>query len=169
MLSDPSWSDKPTFCPAKANLMSRPDITLEQLNFWLDYQGLSATPAKRMDTSSRLISEFRAIRRAKQVQHVQVLLRLIDPEKVEILLIKTARTYRDLGYGSSALHLLCLLADRHKVALIADVCPADDFGLGLGDLMEWYSKQSFTKDDEEDECDSWLTRLPKTRRRQVFR
>jgi hypothetical protein len=78
---------------------------------------------------------------------------------IELFEIKTARKHRDRGYGTSALGLLCLLADRHGVTLVADVCPADDFGLGLGDLMEWYGKQSFVGDDEDD-CAPWLTRSP---------
>jgi hypothetical protein len=142
--------------------MSRLDISPQQLNLLLDRQGLSQAYAERKRPAALLINEFRAIQREKQVPHVKVQLRLIEPEKIELLLIKTARKYRDQGCGSLALRLLCILADRHRVTLIADACPADDCGLGLGDLMEWYGKESFFKDDNDDDCASWLTRVPET-------
>lgn len=110
--------------------------------------------------AQRLFGDFRATQKTKQTPPVEVRLRLIGPDKIELVLIRTARTFRDQGYGSWTLRLLCLLADKYGVTLIADVCPADDHGLGFGELMDWYREHSFVEDDEEDD-DSWMTRIPK--------
>lgn len=49
------------------------------------------------------------------------------------------------GNGSRALRLICELADRHNVTIMATVEPLHTDGLSKADLHRWYRRAGFVR------------------------
>jgi hypothetical protein len=47
------------------------------------------------------------------------------------------------GHGSMALRTLCMLADKHRVAMVLAPVKVGDEGLGARELRKWYGRHGF--------------------------